>query len=211
MGQHEQCKRQRKRAAANCCSMEQFLPQRTKQKVGTATSQQQEQLHGTSDLKLATCSTSLVATVQPFTDGEPPSPNIVQQQLIIEPPSPNIIQQQLIIEPPSPNIIQQQLIIEPPSSNIIQQQLIIEPPSPNIIQQQLIIEPPSPNIVQQQLIITTANAQLTCIATDTEQVIYDHSRRMAEKVGSSVSVLTLLLQGSSIEAIFLLILLLIMI
>ena len=140
MGQHER-ERQRKRAAANCCSREQFLPQRTKQKVGMATSQQQEQLHGTSELKLATCSTSLVATVQPFTDGEPPSQNIVQQQLIIEPPSPNIIQQQLIIEPPSPNIIQQQLIIEPPS----------------------------PNIIQQQLIITTANTQPTCIATDTEQ------------------------------------------
>ena len=168
--------------------MERFLPQRTKQKVGTATSQQQEQLHGTSELKLATCSTSLVATVQPFTDGEPPSPNIIQQQLIIEPPSSNIVQQQLIIEPPSSNIVQQQLIIEPPSSNIVQQQLIIEPPSPNIIQQQLIIEPPSSNIVQQQLMITTANTQLTCIATDTEQVIYDHSRRMAEEVGSSVSV-----------------------
>ena len=77
MGRREQCEWERKRAAANCCSMEQFLPQRTKQKVGTATSQQQEQLHGTSELKLA------VATVQSFTDGEPPSPNIVQQQLII--------------------------------------------------------------------------------------------------------------------------------
>ena len=54
-----------------------------KQKVGTATSQQQEQLHGTSELKLATCSTSFVATVQPFTDDEPHSPNIIQQQLII--------------------------------------------------------------------------------------------------------------------------------
>ena len=45
MGRREQ---RRKRAAANCCSMEQFLPQRTKKKVDTATSQQQE--HGTSEL-----------------------------------------------------------------------------------------------------------------------------------------------------------------
>ena len=60
------------------CSMEQFLPQRTKKKVDTATSQQQE--HGTSELQLATCGTSLVTTVQLVTDGEPPSPNIVQQQ-----------------------------------------------------------------------------------------------------------------------------------
>ena len=58
--------------------MEQFLPQRTKKKVDTATSQQQE--HGTSELQLATCGTSLVTTVQLVTDGEPPSPNIVQQQ-----------------------------------------------------------------------------------------------------------------------------------
>ena len=78
MGRREQRERERKRAAANCCSMEQFLPQRTKEKVDTATSQQQE--HGTSELQLATCGTSLVTTVQLVTDGEPPSPNIVQQQ-----------------------------------------------------------------------------------------------------------------------------------
>lgn len=40
-----------------------------------ATSQQQE--HGTSELQLATCSTSLVTTVQLVTDGKLPSPNIV--------------------------------------------------------------------------------------------------------------------------------------
>ena len=77
MGRREQRERERKRAAANCCSMEIFL---NKKKIGTATSQQQE--HGTSELQLATCSTSLVTTVQLVTDGEPPSPNIVQQQPI---------------------------------------------------------------------------------------------------------------------------------
>ena len=54
------------------------FPNKKKTKVDTATSQQQE--HGTSELQLATCSTSLVTTVQLVTDGELPSPNIVQQQ-----------------------------------------------------------------------------------------------------------------------------------
>ena len=58
-----------------------FFPNEQKKMVDAATSQQQEQLHVTSELKLATCSTSLVPTVQPFTGGEPPSPNIVQQTI----------------------------------------------------------------------------------------------------------------------------------
>ena len=55
-----------------------FFPNEQKKKVDTATSQQQE--HGTSELQLATCGTSLVTTVQLVTVGEPPSPNIVHQQ-----------------------------------------------------------------------------------------------------------------------------------